>query len=72
MLWVARVIHTVPDATTVDTTLPDGTVVFSNTSFEQIIPYIDVVPMDYTLRVRVSGTDDIVPTVHNVTLNAVA
>jgi len=50
--------------------LPDGTVIFSNTSFEQITSYIDVTPMDYTLQVRVAGTDTVVLTVPNVTLDA--
>lgn len=65
---MVRFLHLSPNAPAVDITLPDGTVVFSNISFEQITPYIDVMPMDYTLQVRVAGTDDIVLTVPNVTL----
>jgi hypothetical protein len=65
-----RFLHLSPNAPAVDITLPDGTVIFSNTSFEQITSYIDVTPMDYTLQVRVAGTDTVVLTVPNVTLDA--
>ncbi|MGE4214166.1 MAG: DUF4397 domain-containing protein [Anaerotignaceae bacterium] len=67
---MVRFLHLSPNAPAVDITLPDGTVVFSDTSFEQITPYMDVAPMDYTLQVRVAGTEDIVLTVPNVTLDA--
>lgn len=65
-----RFLHLSPDAPAVDITLPDGTVIFSNVSFEHITPYIDVMPMDYTLQVRVAGTDDVVLTVPNINLDA--
>ena len=65
-----RFLHLSPNAPAVDITLPDGTVIFSDTSFLQITPYIDVMPMDYTLQVRVAGTEDIVLTVPNVILDA--
>lgn len=65
-----RFLHLSPNAPAVDITLPDGTVIFSDTSFLQITPYIDVMPMDYTLQVRVAGTEDIVLTVPNVGLDA--
>ena len=65
-----RFLHLSPNAPAVDITLPDGTVIFSDTSFLQITPYIDVMPMDYTLQVRVAGTEDIVLTVPNVSLDA--
>lgn len=65
-----RFLHLSPNAPAVDITLPDGTVIFSDTSFLQITPYIDVMPMDYTLQVRVAGTEDIVLIVPNVSLDA--
>lgn len=65
-----RFLHLSPNAPAVDITLPDGTVIFSNVMFEQITPYIEVEPMNYTLQVRVSGTDDVVLTVPNVNLSA--
>ncbi|MFA9376032.1 MAG: DUF4397 domain-containing protein [Lachnotalea sp.] len=64
-----RFLHLSPNAPAVDITLPDGTVVFSNVSFEHITLYIDVVPMDYTLQVKVAGTDQVVLTVPNVNLD---
>ncbi len=65
-----RFLHLSPDAPAVDITLPNGTVIFSNVSFKQMTPYIDVAPMDYTLQVRVAGTPNVVLTVPNVNLAA--
>jgi len=65
-----RFLHLSPNAPAVDITLPNGTVVFSNVSFKQVTPYIDVEPMNYTLQVRVAGTSNVVLTVPNVNLNA--
>ena len=65
-----RFLHLSPNAPAVDITLPDGTVIFSNVSFKQITPYIDVAPMNYTLQVRVAGTSSVVLTVPNVNLVA--
>lgn len=65
-----RFLHLSPNAPAVDITLPDGTVIFGNTSFGQITPYIEVSPMNYTLQVRLAGTDDIVLTVPDVALDA--
>lgn len=65
-----RFLHLSPNAPPVDITLPDGTVVFSNIPFKHITSYIDVMPMNYTLQVRVAGTDDVVLTVPNVNLDA--
>ncbi|WP_312045198.1 DUF4397 domain-containing protein [Anaerotignum sp.] len=61
-----RFIHLSPDAPAVDITLPDGTVLFSNIPFEHLTQYIDVMPMNYTLQVRVAGTDNVVLTVPDV------
>jgi len=63
-----RFIHLSPNAPAVDITLPNGTVIFSNVSFKQITPYINVAPMNYTLQVRVAGTSDVVLTVPDVDL----
>ena len=55
-----RFSHLSPNAPAVDITLPNGTVNFSNISFKHITSYIDVVPMNYTLQVRVAGTSNVV------------
>ena len=65
-----RFLHLSPNAPAVDITLPNGTVIFSNISFKHITPYIDVIPMNYTLQVRVAGTANVVLTVPNVNLDA--
>jgi hypothetical protein len=65
-----RFLHLSPNAPAVDITLPDGTVIFSNVSFKQITPYINVDPMNYTLQVRVAGTSNVVLTVPDVNLAA--
>lgn len=67
---MVRFLHLSPNAPAVDITLPDGTVIFGNVSFQYITPYADVMPMNYTLQVRVAGTPDVVLTVPNVTLAA--
>jgi hypothetical protein len=65
-----RFVHLSPNAPAVDITLPNGAVIFSNISFKHKTSYIDVVPMNYTLQVRVAGTSNVVLTVPNVNLNA--
>ncbi len=67
---MVRFLHLSPNAPAVDITLPDGSVIFSNVSFKQITPYMNVRPMDYTLQVRIAGTDNVVLTVPNVNLDA--
>ena len=67
---IIRFLHLAPDAPAVDITLPNGTVIFSNVSFKQITPYIDVAPMNYTLQVRVAGTSDVVLTIPDVDLSS--
>lgn len=64
-----RFLHLSPNAPAVDITLPDGTVIFSNIAYKNITPYTDVMPMNYTLQVRVAGTSDVVLTVPNVNLD---
>ncbi len=63
-----RFLHLSPNAPAVDITLPDGTVIFGNVSFEQITHYLDVAPMNYTLQVRVAGTTTVVLTVPDINL----
>lgn len=65
-----RFLHLSPNAPAVDITLPNGTVIFSNVSFKQITPYIDVAPMNYTLQVRAAGTSTVVLTIPNVNLSS--
>ena len=65
---MVRFLHLSPNAPAVDITLPDGKVIFSDTAFLEITPYADVMPMEYTLQVRVAGTDNVVLTVPNVPL----
>jgi hypothetical protein len=67
---LVRFMHLSPNAPAVDITLPDGTVIFRNVSFKHITNYIAVDPMNYTLQVRVAGTNNIVLTVPNVDLAA--
>lgn len=65
-----RFLHLSPNAPAVDITLPDGTVIFGNVSFEQITPYLEVPPMNYTLQVRLAGTTTVVLTVPNINLSS--
>ena len=66
---MVRFLHLSPNAPAVDITLPDGTVIFNNVSFKHITDYKAVSPMDYTLQVRVAGTDNVVLTVPNINLD---
>lgn len=67
---MVRFLHLSPNAPAVDITLPDGTIIFSNVSFKHITNYLAVSPMDYTLQVRVAGTNTVVLTVPNINLDA--
>ncbi len=67
---MVRFIHLSPNAPAVDITLPDGTVLFSNVSYQQATQYIAVPPANYTLQVRVANTNNVVLTVPNVQLGA--
>ncbi len=61
-----RFAHLSPDAPAVDITLPDDTVIFGDVSFKEMTPYIDVLPMEYTLQVRVAGTSMVVLAVPDI------
>ncbi len=69
MHWV-RFIHSAGDAPPVDITLPDGTVVFGNVAFNQATDFLALEPGDYSLEVRVAGTDTIVKQFAPVMLEA--
>ena len=64
-----RFLHLSPNAPAVDITLPDGTILFRNVAYKHITSYMNVVPTNYTLQVRASGTDTIVLTVPDVELS---
>lgn len=66
---MVRFIHFSPNAPAVDITLPDGTVLFSNVSFNHVTPYLAVDPMNYTLQVRLAGTSNVVLTIPNIILD---
>jgi len=63
-----RAIHLSPDAPAVDVTLPDGTIVFEDLTFEEVSDYLCVEPDIFTLELRVAGTDQVVLTVPNINL----
>ncbi|RDU24878.1 DUF4397 domain-containing protein [Anaerosacchariphilus polymeriproducens] len=67
---MVRFMHLSPDAPAVYITLPDGTLLFNMVSFGQITPYTEVMPMNYTLDVKVAGTTTTVLTVPDVNLSA--
>ncbi|MCB1046070.1 MAG: DUF4397 domain-containing protein [Calditrichaeota bacterium] len=67
--WL-RFVHTVADAPAVDITLADGTVIFSDVAFNQSIDYTPVAPGDYSLQVRVAGTETVVLAFEQVSLSA--
>lgn len=63
-----RFSHLSPNAPAVDITLPDGTIIFNNVSYKQLTPYMAVLPMNYTLQVRLAGTSTVVLTIPNINL----
>ena len=65
---MVRFVHLSPDAPAVDITTGDGTPLFTNVSYKHISNYIPVPPGTYTLQARITGTDDFVLHVPNVTL----
>lgn len=65
-----RFMHLSPNAPAVDITLPDGSVLFSNVSFRQLTPYIEVPPGIYTLQARLAGTQTVALSVPNVKLDS--
>lgn len=65
-----RFIHLSPDAPAVDITLSDGTVVFSNVAFKDVIDFTPLDAGTYPLQVRVAGTSIVALDLGNVTLSA--
>lgn len=63
-----RFAHLSKEAPAVDITLPDGTVVFDDVTFEEVTDYTCVNPGTYVLQARAAGTEDIVLTVPNIKL----
>lgn len=63
-----RFVHLSPNAAAVDITLPDGTVLFSNTGYKGISEYKTLTPGTYTLQARLTGTDNVILTVPNIRL----
>ncbi len=64
-----RFAHLSPNAPAVDITLPNGTKLFSNVSYQKYTDYISVEPGNYTLQVRPAGSNEVVFTVPNVKLS---
>ena len=67
---MVRFAHLSPNAPAVDITLSNGTVIFDDISFKEITSYLDMLPMTYSLQVRVAGTDQIVLTIPDIETEA--
>lgn len=65
-----RFIHLSPDAPAVDITLTDGTVVFSNVAFKDVVDFTPLDAAAYNLQVRAAGTTTVVLDLGTVTLQA--
>lgn len=65
-----RFVHLSPNAPAVDITLPDGTPLFQNVSFKQLTNYVAVPPDEYTVSVRLAGTETNVLNVPDLNLRA--
>lgn len=63
-----RFVHLSLNAPSVDITLPDGKILFSNISYKGVTSYISVAPSRYTVEARLTGTDIVVLTVPNIVL----
>jgi len=63
-----RFIHLSPDAPAADLTLPDGTIIFENISYQESTPYLSVPSSSYTLRMREAGTPNVLLTVSDLIL----
>ena len=63
-----KFVHLSPNAPAVDITLQDGTILFDNVKFKEVTSYINVMPNNYTLQVRLAGTSTVVLTVPDVNL----
>jgi hypothetical protein len=63
-----RFIHLSPDAPAVDITLTDGTVVFGDVEFLEVIDFTPLDAATYDLQVRLQGTDTVVLELSGITL----
>ncbi|MFZ5967851.1 MAG: DUF4397 domain-containing protein [Bacillota bacterium] len=63
-----KFVHLSPNAPMVDITLPDGTILFRNIEFKEISENLPVDPGRYTIQARIAGTNQIILTVPNVTI----
>ncbi len=63
-----KFVHLAPDVSNVDVTLPEGTELFSNVSFEEATDYRTLTPNNHTLQVRSAG--EVILTVPNQKLSA--
>lgn len=63
-----RFVHAGPDAPNVDITLPDGTILFADVAFNEAEGFLTTPGGSYDLQVRVAGTDNVVLSFDNVTL----
>lgn len=65
-----RFVHLSPNAPNVDLAIQTGEVAFSNVAYQGITQYIAVNPGTYTFNLNVTGTDQRVLYVPNITLQA--
>lgn len=65
-----RVVHTAPDAPTVDVAVKGGPVLFSNLPFPRASQYLVVAAGTYDLEVRVAGTNTVALALPGVTLES--
>ncbi|MBF8982096.1 DUF4397 domain-containing protein [Lutibacter sp. B2] len=54
-----KFVHLSPNAPMVDVTLPDGTILFRNVEFKEITPNLIIPPANYTIQLRLAGTDKV-------------
>lgn len=64
-----RFVNLSPDTPAVDVTLPDGTVLFHNISYQEGSSYMPVAAQNYTLQIREAGTANVLVTVPDNNLN---
>jgi len=65
-----RFVHLSPNAPPVDIALPNGTQLFEDVEYEEYTNYMRVNPATYTFEVKPTGSNDIVLSVPDVTLEA--
>ncbi len=65
---LVKFVHMSPNTPAVDITLLDGKKLFTNIAFKQSTDYIMLSPNEYTLQVRLSGTNTIVLNVPTISI----